>query len=171
LETSSEEAEDEVQINGTLSAKPEFCDLMPEIGPCEGQWSRFYYNSSRDVCDTFDYGGCDGNENNFHSILACQAICKKPNQTEDDLIFQIIFGTPKANLKADVSEGQQKDDIFESSENLTLTFDDDFQNWHVDNWSLLRFDTFTARQKNITAFNGSSKAAATPKPHFTPRPK
>ena len=37
--------------------------------------------------------GCDGNENNFHNILACKVICQEPNKTtDDDLLFQIIIG-------------------------------------------------------------------------------
>ena len=67
--------------------------------------------------------------------------------------------------------------------NLTLTFDKDdlekeqdaFDNWHVENWSIFRFNNEMAKNKmtapatltsKILAFNGSSKAAATPNPHF-----
>ena len=71
---------------------------------------------------------------------------------------------------------------------MTLTFDKDdlekeqdaFDNWHVENWSIFRFNNeiSAAKHKNTTrtpamtltskilAFNGSSKAAATPNPHF-----
>jgi len=38
-------------------------------------------------CERFIYGGCEGNENNFHVKLACEAICKKPNNTEERKIL------------------------------------------------------------------------------------
>ena len=54
-----------------------------------GSFFRYFYNSSIDDCSSFNYGGCDGNENNFHSLFACRAICQKPNTTEEDLIFKV----------------------------------------------------------------------------------
>ena len=60
--------------------KPEFCQLPPEKGPCIGQWTRYFYNQTTDDCTVFVYGGCDGNENNFHSLLACRVICQKPKE-------------------------------------------------------------------------------------------
>ena len=71
--------------------KPEFCELKPEMGPCTGSFLRYFYNSSIDECLSFYYGGCDGNENNFHTLFACNAICQEPNTTEDDIIFKVSF--------------------------------------------------------------------------------
>ena len=71
--------------------KPEFCELKPEMGPCTGSFLRYFYNSSIDECSSFYYGGCDGNENNFHTLFACNAICQEPNTTEDDIIFKVSF--------------------------------------------------------------------------------
>ena len=75
--------------------KPEFCELKPEMGPCTGSFLRYFYNSSIDECSSFYYGGCDGNENNFHTLFACNAICQEPNTTEDDIIFKVSFGKTK----------------------------------------------------------------------------
>ena len=60
------------------------------LGPCTGSFFRYFYNSSIDDCASFHYGGCDGNENNFHTLFACRALCQEPNSTEDDLIFKVI---------------------------------------------------------------------------------
>ncbi len=48
---------------------------------------RYFYNTSTNACERFVYGGCDGNENNFHVRLACEAICKRPNVTEEKEIL------------------------------------------------------------------------------------
>lgn len=50
--------------------------------------SRFFYNPSTNKCEKFIYGGCEGNENNFHVKLACEAICKKPPKKEVDKILK-----------------------------------------------------------------------------------
>ena len=97
MESESEKAEDNAMIETETSSsvnvtKPEFCDLKPEIGPCDWKWTRYFYNATIDDCTPFTYGGCDGNENNFHNLLACKVICQEPNKTEDDLIFRIILG-------------------------------------------------------------------------------
>ena len=97
MESESEKVEDKAIVETETSSsvnvtKPEFCDLKPEIGPCNWKWTRYFYNASIDDCTPFTYGGCDGNENNFHNLLACKVICQEPNKTEDDLIFRIILG-------------------------------------------------------------------------------
>lgn len=87
--------DDDLEEEDKSEDKPEFCQLKPEIGPCKGQWKRYFYNGSIDDCSLFDYGGCDGNENNFHNLLACRVVCQLPNKTQDDLILQIILGSAK----------------------------------------------------------------------------
>ncbi|XP_053670896.1 papilin [Anopheles nili] len=36
---------------------------------------RWYYDAERETCFAFRYSGCGGNENNFHSYVACRAYC------------------------------------------------------------------------------------------------
>uniref|UniRef100_A0A8C5JRT5 BPTI/Kunitz inhibitor domain-containing protein n=1 Tax=Junco hyemalis TaxID=40217 RepID=A0A8C5JRT5_JUNHY len=45
--------------------------------PC-GMLSRFFYNSSSMACETFHYGGCLGNGNNFYSEKECLQYCGAP---------------------------------------------------------------------------------------------
>ncbi|XP_040208265.1 papilin-like isoform X1 [Rana temporaria] len=52
------------------------CDLSPEVGPCMGNIPRFYYDKYTGTCQTFYYGGCQGNPNNFHTREACESKCK-----------------------------------------------------------------------------------------------
>ena len=77
-----------------MPVRPEFCDLLSERGPCHGSWPRYFYNTDSNRCEQFIYGGCNGNENNFHVKLACEAICQKPKKSEDATIFDVIFGHP-----------------------------------------------------------------------------
>ena len=43
----------------------EFCMLVPDAGPCKETMIRYFYNEETKKCEAFQYGGCDGNENNF----------------------------------------------------------------------------------------------------------
>ncbi|XP_046545162.1 carboxypeptidase inhibitor SmCI-like isoform X2 [Haliotis rubra] len=51
------------------------CNLEPETGSCRGSLRRFYFHPSCEECDTFTYGGCGGNANNFKSIEECEKTC------------------------------------------------------------------------------------------------
>ncbi|TSK31462.1 Tissue factor pathway inhibitor [Bagarius yarrelli] len=44
-------------------------------GPCLEDVSRFYYNTFTQKCEPFSYGGCDGNANNFRSLMECRKTC------------------------------------------------------------------------------------------------
>ena len=56
------------------SLKPE-CNLPKLTGPCRASFPRFHYNSATKRCETFTYGGCQGNKNNFHAKTECEAAC------------------------------------------------------------------------------------------------
>ncbi|XP_076444542.1 papilin-like isoform X1 [Babylonia areolata] len=47
------------------------------IGPCEGSFPRFYYDSKDNRCLPFNYGGCQGNGNNFEKLEECVETCLK----------------------------------------------------------------------------------------------
>lgn len=41
------------------------CSLPKVVGPCKALFRRWYYNSETKLCEEFNYGGCQGNANNF----------------------------------------------------------------------------------------------------------
>ncbi|XP_078498213.1 protein AMBP-like [Lissotriton helveticus] len=61
-----------IKFNGNGDACRQ--DLL--VGPCLGMNLRFFYNSSSMTCDSFHYGGCLGNGNNFHSERDCLQTCR-----------------------------------------------------------------------------------------------
>ncbi len=61
------------------------CDLPPEIGPCDGAFSRYYYNTNSGTCEQFIYGGCNGNANNYMSFNLCIAACGDVCQLEPEV--------------------------------------------------------------------------------------
>ncbi len=54
---------------------PELCKLPPESGPCEALIQAWHFDAKTGSCRVFDYGGCEGNANNFDSEDACKAAC------------------------------------------------------------------------------------------------
>ena len=42
---------------------------------CKASIERYYFNKETFRCEKFNYGGCDGNENNFETALACESKC------------------------------------------------------------------------------------------------
>ncbi|XP_077346903.1 kunitz-type serine protease inhibitor bitisilin-3-like [Lithobates pipiens] len=53
------------------------CQLPKDVGECETDVLRYYYNSAEGRCALFLYGGCSGNANNFNSKLSCESACLK----------------------------------------------------------------------------------------------
>ncbi|XP_043931089.1 tissue factor pathway inhibitor-like isoform X2 [Protopterus annectens] len=51
------------------------CALKADEGPCKGSMARFFFNVFTQQCEGFEYGGCNGNENNFESTEECQEKC------------------------------------------------------------------------------------------------
>uniref|UniRef100_A0A8C4Y018 BPTI/Kunitz inhibitor domain-containing protein n=1 Tax=Gopherus evgoodei TaxID=1825980 RepID=A0A8C4Y018_9SAUR len=55
----------------------DICRLPPKTGPCEALIPRFFYNPASRTCESFIYGGCQGNGNNFRTLPECQRACRK----------------------------------------------------------------------------------------------
>ncbi|XP_061468670.1 tissue factor pathway inhibitor [Rhineura floridana] len=56
--------------------KPSYCLLENDPGICRGLISRYFYNKESLKCEKFQYGGCLGNQNNFHTLKECQNTCQ-----------------------------------------------------------------------------------------------
>ena len=47
-----------------------------DAGPCTDFKTRYYYDKTDNLCKTFQYGGCQGNGNQFRSKQTCRDTCK-----------------------------------------------------------------------------------------------
>uniref|UniRef100_A0A224YCP3 Pancreatic trypsin inhibitor n=1 Tax=Rhipicephalus zambeziensis TaxID=60191 RepID=A0A224YCP3_9ACAR len=53
------------------------CRLPMDPGHCNNDTQeRYYYNSQTGLCEIFEYGGCEGNENNFAELESCKTRCE-----------------------------------------------------------------------------------------------
>lgn len=51
------------------------CSSLPDTGPCDGLFSNYFYNTSSALCEPFEYGGCQGNANNYQTKQECIDSC------------------------------------------------------------------------------------------------
>ncbi|XP_076442877.1 BPTI/Kunitz domain-containing protein-like [Babylonia areolata] len=61
----------------SLCEKKCVCTQPKDSGLCRAAFSRWYYDRSYRRCQTFTYGGCGGNGNNFQTEAACQRMCSE----------------------------------------------------------------------------------------------
>ena len=64
-----------VMAQALKSKDPSICDLPKDPGPCEHFSYRYFFNKETGQCESFLYGGCQGNENNFSTKRECQEHC------------------------------------------------------------------------------------------------
>ncbi|XP_017538280.1 tissue factor pathway inhibitor a isoform X1 [Pygocentrus nattereri] len=67
----------------TVKANKSPCHLEDEPGPCRGLVPRYFFDSKKQECTRFFYGGCFGNANNFKTLKECQDRCQPGNDTEE----------------------------------------------------------------------------------------
>jgi len=73
------------QIETREKDPKEICKLSSDKGPCRGTFLRWWYNAATKQCETFAYGGCRGNENNFKTVEECgklRDVCLKTDLIE-----------------------------------------------------------------------------------------
>ncbi|KAH8283626.1 hypothetical protein KR018_010040 [Drosophila ironensis] len=59
-----------------LISQPDPKCLQPlDPGPCRMSLERFYYNKDKNICETFKYGGCRGNDNRWGFRQTCEQAC------------------------------------------------------------------------------------------------
>jgi len=51
------------------------CALKKDEGPCRAMKDRFYFDIDTGRCELFEYGGCQGNANNFETLQECEDMC------------------------------------------------------------------------------------------------
>ncbi|CAJ0580849.1 unnamed protein product, partial [Mesorhabditis spiculigera] len=56
--------------------KQTICAQPLRVGDCTENVKRYWYNAKTRQCQMFEYTGCQGNDNNFATILDCQNFCK-----------------------------------------------------------------------------------------------
>jgi hypothetical protein len=78
----------------------EHCKLPADIGPCRASKPRYHYNSTAGECQPFNFGGCRGNSNNFHTIEQCQSECAAGGAVDQPLLASI-----KAHVSKEIKEG------------------------------------------------------------------
>uniref|UniRef100_M0QRU4 Kunitz-Dr11 n=1 Tax=Desmodus rotundus TaxID=9430 RepID=M0QRU4_DESRO len=62
----------------TTLERPDFCLLGEDEGICRAYFIRYFYNNQSKQCESFVYGGCLGNMNNFRSLEECKNTCENP---------------------------------------------------------------------------------------------
>ncbi|XP_034721540.1 papilin-like [Etheostoma cragini] len=83
---SSKKDEDEVSAEYQDS-----CMVPSAPGPCRAAFTMFYYDANTDSCQTFMYGGCQGNNNRYGSLEECMSRCSR------DASFE-FHGKPRKHL-------------------------------------------------------------------------
>ncbi|KAB7500855.1 BPTI/Kunitz domain-containing protein, partial [Armadillidium nasatum] len=51
------------------------CNLPVDKGPCEAIIPRYAFMTETEKCEKFEYGGCEGNANNFLTLEDCNRVC------------------------------------------------------------------------------------------------
>merc|ERR1712112_309487 len=77
-------------------------------GPCKMMAPpSFSFNKGEGKCEQFFYGGCEGNNNNFGSLAACQDKCEAASTTEPN---EPPESTPEPNDVLEEKEEEEEED-------------------------------------------------------------
>nr|CDS20673.1 WAP, kazal, immunoglobulin, kunitz and NTR [Echinococcus granulosus] len=86
--------------SGCDSGKEDVCNLPMRTGPCRAYFRVWGYNPASDQCESFVYGGCGGNANQFKEKIECERACVKNLHLYKHKLLsrQTIFGKVSALL-------------------------------------------------------------------------
>lgn len=61
-----------------ITAPPiDICSMPEDGGLCLASIPRWWYNRVTNQCQSFIYGGCGGNKNNFKTLIECDNRCRR----------------------------------------------------------------------------------------------
>lgn len=72
---SAPRTQDSEKLSAELFNYEEYCVPKAVTGPCRAAFPRWYYDSEKNSCDRFIFGGCRGNKNNHISQEECMRRC------------------------------------------------------------------------------------------------
>ena len=55
--------------------------MRMDVGRCSGHFQAFYYEVATGSCQQFEYSGCGGNGNRFHTKEQCENLCSHSSQS------------------------------------------------------------------------------------------
>ncbi|KFD55347.1 hypothetical protein M514_03687 [Trichuris suis] len=71
------------------------CQQPADTGPCLAAVQMWYFDQQTGMCDTFIYGGCQGNMNKFESKEECERQCQRRQNTQGVCLLQKDTGPCK----------------------------------------------------------------------------
>lgn len=68
--------------NYTDEEAEEICHEPKDPGTCSGNIIRLYYDKDAGECKHFSYSGCEGTKNNFPTVIDCEKVCKRGQNSD-----------------------------------------------------------------------------------------
>ncbi|KAJ8724119.1 hypothetical protein PYW07_008099 [Mythimna separata] len=94
-------------ITSSVVLSSYICQLPMLQGPCGESLMRWFYDASTDSCSQFTYGGCEGNDNSFESLEACENRCRTgpaPVAPTTPTTTTIVSGPPECRVTESLEE-------------------------------------------------------------------
>jgi hypothetical protein len=63
---------------GQSQSRGDPCKEPKDVGPCQNQVHRFFFNIETGMCEPMMYSGCEGNRNHFYTMRECEIYCVDP---------------------------------------------------------------------------------------------
>lgn len=73
------------------------CSLPQLVGECNDNETRWYFDDVGKTCTQFNYGGCNGNANNFATNEECQSQCNPTDRPSPDAEPSVGLGDVSTN--------------------------------------------------------------------------